>query len=406
MSGAAPFFLSNAGMIMRHALVLIAAACALTCAMSTADAAPRVPDDDATILERLPERGNPALLQLKRMRGVLEAHARDIEFAAPVARRAIEAARSTGDPRFLGQAQAALAPWWTGKDVPEIALVLRATVKQSQHDFPGALADLDLVLDAHPRNGQARLTRATILTVQGRYAEAKRDCAALAGYALPLIVATCEAGPASLSGDATAAYAKLSAELARPAQDAGVREWAATLAGEIAARRSDIATAERHFREALMLDPRDPYLKGGYADLLIDAGRARDALQLLRDDTRNDSLLLRLALAEQAVPEAAGAFSRHRDELRARFDAARRRGDSLHRREEARFRLDIEHDAEGALKLARENWSVQREPADLVILAAAAKAAGDASALRIVRDWIDANHLEDARSITLADTGS
>ena len=35
----------------------------------------------------------------------------------------------------------------------------------------------------------------------------------------------------------------------------------------------------------------------------------------------------------------------------------------LHRREEARFRVTIEHDPAGALALARENWKVQREPA-------------------------------------------
>jgi len=141
----------------------------LSCVIATgAMAVPEVPADDNVVLERLPEKGNPALTQLKRMRAALAANPQQIEIAAPVARRAIEAARETGDPRFLGQAQAALAPWWSSNDAPEIALVLRATVKQSQHDFAGALADLDLVLKRNAANGQARLTRATVLTVHGR----------------------------------------------------------------------------------------------------------------------------------------------------------------------------------------------------------------------------------------------
>ncbi len=367
-------------------------------------AKPFVPQTDAVVLERLPEKGDPALAQLKRMRVALTANPRDLEIATAVVRRALEAARTLGDPRFLGQAQAALAPWWTGDDVPPAALLLRATLKQSQHDFEGSLADLDRLLAAHPRLPQARLTRATVLGVVGRYADARRDCAQLAGRVSALVVAGCNAAPASLSGDAVAAYDALVRALANPGEDAGIREWALTLAAEIAARRGDSAAADRHFSDALALDPRDAYLKGAYADYLLDRDRPRDVLALLREDTRNDALLLRLALAEQRLPEQRDAFAAHRADLAARFDAARRRGDSLHRREEARFRLAIENDADAALALARDNWAVQREPADLRILIEAARAARNADALKIASDWVAANRLEDA--VTVAALGA
>src|SRR6478672_11191814 len=133
-------------------------------------AKPFVPDSDSVVLERLPEKGDPALAELKRMRAALASNPRDLDIAVPVVRKALEAARTLGDPRFLGQAQAALAPWWTGEDVPPAALLLRATLKQSQHDFAGSLADLDRLLIAQPTLAQARLTRATVLGVVGRYA--------------------------------------------------------------------------------------------------------------------------------------------------------------------------------------------------------------------------------------------
>jgi len=76
------------------------------------------------VLERLPEKGDPALAQLKRMRAALAGDPRNVELAVSVARRALDAARMLGDPRFLGQAQAALAPWWTGDDVPASAWLL------------------------------------------------------------------------------------------------------------------------------------------------------------------------------------------------------------------------------------------------------------------------------------------
>lgn len=363
-------------------------------AASTA-AAPYVPTDDAVVLERLPERGDPGLRELKRMRAALAATPRNLDVATSVARRAIAASLATGDPRFLGQAQAALLPWWTLPEAPPVVVLLRATIRQSQHDFDGALADLDRLLIANPRAAQARLIRATVLTVLGRFAEAQSDCRQLASVAHPLVVAGCLAPPTSLSGEAAGAYAGLIQALERPGTDPGVIEWALTLAAEIAHRRGDAVAAERHFAAALALDPSDAYLKGAYADFLLDSNRPRDVLPLVASDIKNDALLLRLLLAEQQLPDQRDAFVAHRAEMAARFDAARRRGDSLHRREEARFRLAVEGDNHGALTLARDNWRVQREPADLRILVDAARAANDAPTLRLATDWIAKTRLED-----------
>ncbi len=358
-----------------------------------------VPADDAAVLERLPEKGDPALRDLKRMRAVLAATPRNLDVAATVARHAIDASRATGDPRFLGQAQAALAPWWSLAEAPPIVVLLRATIRQSEHDFDGALADLDALLRANPRAAQARLTRATVLTVVGRYAEARADCRQLAAAAVPLVVAGCQAPAASLSGEAERAYADLLQALERSGTDAGVVEWALTLAAEIAQRRGDAVAAERHYRAALALDPADAYLKGAYADFLLENGRPREVQALVSDDVKNDALLLRLVLAEQQMPDRRDTFVAHKSEMAERFDAARRRGDSLHRREEARFRLRVEGDAQGALVLARDNWKVQREPADLRILVDAAKAANDAPTLRLATEWIGKTRLED-KSLT------
>ncbi|TMH68752.1 MAG: hypothetical protein E6H48_04230 [Betaproteobacteria bacterium] len=361
----------------------------------TVGAAPYVPENDAIVLERLPEQADPSLKTLKRMRAALRVNPSNLDVAVPVAKRAIEAARATGDPRFLGQAQAALAPWWTTIDPPVPALLLRATLKQSQHDFVGAIADLDRLIATAPAGAQARLTRATVLAVTGQYDKARRDCASLTTLASPLVVAACDAAPASLSGDAESAYHNLTQSLERPGEAPSLREWGETLAAEIAARRGDAIGAETHFRAAFALDPGDAYLRAAYADFLLDQGRSRDALPLVRDGTKNDSLLLRLALAEQELPDERAAFDRHRSELAARFEAARARGDSLHQREEARFRLAIENDARAALALARENWKVQREPADLRVLREAAHAAGDAAMIRMVDNWMATNRLHD-----------
>jgi len=367
----------------------------------TIDAAPFVPDNDDAVVERLPEQADPSLKEIKRLRAALARDSRNLDIGAAVARRSIEAARATGDPRFLGQAQAALTPWWNADDPPSAALLLRATLKQSQHDFAGAIKDLDRLLTREPSNGQALLTRATVLTVRGHYADAQADCRKLARLTSALVVASCVAAPASLGGNADDAYRTLMQAFARGGDSPVIRAWALTLAAEIAARRGDADSADAHFQAAFKLDPRDAYLRAAYADFLLDNGRAREALPLLKDDTRNDSLLLRLALAERALPDMQVMFDSHRADLAARFDAARARGDTLHQREEARFELEIRGDAKKSLALARDNWKVQREPADLRILGQAALAAGDAAALEIVNTWIDDTRLQDATLVAM-----
>jgi hypothetical protein len=81
--------------------------------------------------------------------------------------------------------------------------------------------------------------------------------------------------------------------------------------------------------------------------------------------------------------------------LQERFAAARLRGDSVHRREEARFVLHLLGDAPAALALARENWAVQREPSDARILLEAAAAAGVPGAARPVLRFLARTGLED-----------
>jgi hypothetical protein len=67
----------------------------------------------------------------------------------------------------------------------------------------------------------------------------------------------------------------------------------------------------------------------------------------------------------------------------------------VHVREEARFTLHLLNDPNAALKLARENWGVQKEPADIRILLEAALAAHDAAEADAARDWLKKTGLED-----------
>jgi hypothetical protein len=126
---------------------------------------------------------------------------------------------------------------------------------------------------------------------------------------------------------------------------------------------------------------------------MLDHGRAPEVVRLLKDKGRIDALLLRYAIALKAIRAADAAVQA--EALGARFGAAMLRGDTVHQREQARFELALRNDPQAAVKLAKLNWAVQKEPADLRILVESAAASGDREAAQTALDWIARTRLED-----------
>ncbi len=359
-----------------------------------ASAEPYRPTDDTHVLERLSiTPANPIARELKDLRIEMQANPRDLESAVKLATRYIEQGRSEGDPRFLGQAQATLAPWWNKPTPPVPVLLLRATIRQNAHDFDQALADLDRALAIQPTNAQAWLTKASILQVQARYDEARRACQPLARLAASHILRGCLSDIAGVTGQSAKSRELLRQTLSDSSLSGRERIWMTTILAEIAARIGAIQDAEHSFTEAIKAGIKDQYVLGAYADFLLDHGRHHDALSLVQHETRSDGLLLRLALAEQAL--GLSTAHHHTSELAARFAANRARGTTTHVREEARFTLALQHDAKRALDLAQTNWKVQREPADARILLESALAAENRTAAQPVIEWLKTNHVED-----------
>ena len=369
---------------------------ALALSATVAQAAPYIPSNGKQVIETLPRRGDPVQQQLRSLRAELNAKPTDVALATRVAQRYIALGRSETDPRYLGYAQAALAPWWTQAAPPPQVRLLRATLLQSTHQFGPALADLKGVLAAQPDNAQAWLTQATVQTVQGDYDGATASCAHLSNLTIELITVTCIANVGTVTGRSVKSEQLLDLTLERSANaPEELKEWALTLLAEMAQRRGDTAVAEARYKSALAMAPNDSYLLGAYADFLLDQKRTSEVLTLLRDQSRIDALLLRRALALQQQGGNAGALAADVKELAARFDAAALRGDTVHQREQARFELLLRRDVPTALALAKKNWAVQKEPADIRIYLEAAVMARDAVAAKPVIDWVTQHKIED-----------
>ncbi|HRI37701.1 MAG TPA: hypothetical protein PLO50_04020 [Nitrospira sp.] len=362
---------------------------------------PYRPTDDARVLEQLSVKASdPAARELSTLRTNVREYPRDLKPAVRLATRYIEQGRSEGDPRFLGQAQAVLSPWWNDQTPPPETLLLRATIRQNAHEFAKALSDLDQVLAIEPTNAQAWLTKAAILQVQARYDEARRACQRLTRLAAVHVFVGCLSDIAAVTGQSMKARELLQPVLADQRLLGRERIWITTILAETSTRIGAIRDAEQYFAEAFKVGIKDQYLLGAYADFLLDQGRHGDVVSLLCSETRADGLLLRLALAEQALDIPSSKH--HIAELAARFAASRERGTSVHVREEARFTLALLKDAKQALPLAQANWNVQREPADARILLESALADRNRSAAQPVIDWLETNHVEDFRLQQLA----
>jgi len=367
-----------------------------------ASAAPFIPSTDDEILERLPyTAGDAAFRQLRLLSNGLKEQRDNLPLALRIARGYEELGRASGDPRYSGYAQAALAPWWGMTNPPSEVLTLRATLNQRVHLFDAALADLGAVLEADPRDTQALLLRATIFQVVGRFDKAKSDCGALDGVASELVSTACLDNVNAMTGSLHESYERLRATLEKfPRAQPGVRSWALTSLAEMAARAGLSTQAEAGFRQALAIDPTDNYLLAAFSDFLLDQKRPAEVEGLLKSLTRNDPLLLRYTLALKAMgaPETQSFI----DQLRDRFEASHLRGDRVHLREEARFRLQLLGDSSTALRLARENWQVQKEVADIRILLESAIAAHEQGEFQIARAWLAETGLEDENLRALA----
>ncbi len=386
----------KAGTCRTRWIAVLAAPVLAVCA-ATAAAAPRIPSSDAEVVERLPLKPNdPINRELRALRQALAADPNDQENAARLARRYYDLAMEEGDPRYVGYAEAAIRRWTTQPEPPAQMVFLRALLRQYRHDFAGAVADLDAVLAHDPEDSGALLWRVALHLVQAQYGEARADCGRAAAVASKLSAVACVAVIDGINGKARAAYDALSDALVRhPTSDPDQRQWMLTRLAEMALRFGDGKLAERHFREAMAASGTDGFVLAALSDYLLDENRPAEVVALLKDWTRSDILLLRLALAESAL--GAAAAREHVAALADRFAAAALRGDRLHLQEEARFELYLQKNPQKALRLAAEDWQAQREPRDARILMEAALSAANPDAALPALDWLSATGYEDPR---------
>jgi tetratricopeptide (TPR) repeat protein len=367
---------------------LRAAALLIAAGASDALAGPHVPADDNAVLAEVSAGTRYADVSARRL-----ARAR-VDVAIPLAQFYIQQARLSGDLRYLGYAEAVLASWV--KETPPKAdvLVLQATLQQSRHEFSASLVTLDHALALGPKDAQALLIRATVLRVLGRYLEANVACEQFSRLVEPRLATLCIQSLRGLSGHLESAYASLT-QVSTQGWLNSERSWLYSELGEMAVRLGRDEEATRWFQQDLRLSPTDFYVRAAYADLLLQQGRFGETLALLAGQESLEPLLLRIAIAQKQLRDPALGQSSAR--LQAAFAAELQRGETVHRREQARFLLEVLNQPQQGLAAALENWNVQHEPDDVLVLVRAANAAGNPRAAAPAIDFARSHGQSDVR---------
>jgi Tfp pilus assembly protein PilF len=361
-----------------------------------AESQPRVPTDGAEVLERLPMRPSDSSARtVAQLRAEVLLAAKktpaDPTAATRLAVYYFDLAMASGDPRYVGYADAVIKPFGQAKSAA--LLGVRGQLQQYRHHFQEALDDFDAALQLDLQFASANAWRGAVFLVQAKYPDAKKECAALQALGRTNLYGGCQGLALAYGGQMEAGFSLLKNTLGTT-DVAGNRLWLLTRMAEVTAWRGQTRDAEKYYLEALALNVDDGYLLAAWADFLLDQQRPAEVVRWLTQWNASDGLLLRLAIAQSQLklPTAEANVQALSD----RFAAAKLRGDTTHLAEEARFQLQLRGNANVAARLAAANYAVQREPRDARVLLEAALAAGDGAAAQPARDWLKTSRFEDA----------
>lgn len=293
----------------------------------------------------------------------------------------LQQAYQRGDPRLLGMAEAMLQPY-RQQNTPAIRLT-RANIYQATHRFKEARQELLALLKQMPNQADSLLMLASIDTVQGNFAAAQQSCQQITDPGLLVIRLACTAQIDGMTGKLKQSAATLQQLLQlNSGLTTEQQRWLYLMLADMALRLDDPVMARQVFTQ---LDRDSAPALAARADWLLAHQAWGLTRGLLINHTDNDSLLLRLAFAEQqlAHPDAA----RHRELLAQRLQVWQQRSETAHQREQAQYALWF-GSAEQALQLARLNWQKQRESADVAVYAQAAIRANNPDDLTVLQQWL------------------
>jgi tetratricopeptide (TPR) repeat protein len=390
---------------------------------------PTSPDQ---VLERLPPRVGIKNDESKNValntNGRQNVSSTNSQASLSTASQLIALARTTGDPRYLGRAQANLGSLWDASRAPIQAMILQATIEQSRHEFDAARRTLQRAIGVagtqtlrqsgenfeqlRAYTAQAWLTLATLERVAGNYPQALQACNQVLATDTSFYGKACLLETQSLLGEHNnsisgfkSLVARLESASASQAADqlATSRAWLYSLLGEAQERAGNDQQAQKAYDTSLQIQS-DIYTAIAAADLALRqtmqiTSNANRALRIIEVVAETDSTLIRKALALKRLNNP--QWQAIATDLRERFTQLKNRGDDpkAHARERALVELWLTENYPESLRLSLVNLERQREAIDWNIALQAAAKLNDSTTRLTILERLQKTKLMDARLV-------
>ena len=273
-------------------------------------------------------------------------------------------------------------------------LLVYADLLQHSHDFENAERMLSVVLEDEPLHAQARLMRASIRLARGEPRLALSDCSRLVGSVDVDVSTACIAQSIGTMGRLGEAVRLVSTVVGHSTTRGERTGWAFGILADLLERQGKYADAISMIERALVADPDNVALRIQAVDLLLRHERAVRAVELLERMPASESVVLRRALAAQALSHANATALRN--EWLTIVGTEKRLGLASHDRDRAVGELRLMDRPQEALEWAVSNWRTSRDIEDARILVLVANAASQPQAAAPALDWMRTYSVEDA----------
>ncbi len=270
----------------------------------------------------------------------------------------LQQARLPGQSRLFQQAQLSFnqlpitpsAEYW----------LLRADIAQQQHQFEAALAALQQAEQFQPQP-QIALVRARIALVRAQPKQALAACKPLLAFKELFLFQLCSLEAIGRAGQAAQSYPllqKLASQTDIPVPE---RIYLQAMLAEQAEWLTQPAAAAQHLRPWLNQAPVPFWIK--WADLTLSLAPTavyQQLTALAKHQTLEDSLLLRLARAEQITNQG----QQYQQAVALQIQLRERRQDLLHSADLAYFYLFLQPNKQKAQQYSGLNYQQAKEPDD------------------------------------------
>ncbi len=372
------------GFLLKSPILIMLATVALGAAPTLAQT--RYTPQESAVMLSTGGTGQKDAAELREALQRWRADPQNLRLATDTARQAILAAIQQGDLRWLGNAKAMLAPWWTAQDLPSGTLFVRALVRQGAHDFKEALADLDAAIAKDPEQPEHWAWRFAIYLVMADMTRAKNECSAIGQRFGPTEQASCDAVLLYRTGSPEKAIVLLERLSRHPDyQGRQAQEWLAFHWGEAYRVAGDRAKARKIWEAQLNKGIGGHAVRVALIDLLNSEGQYADAWKINTTMPRSDALLV--AAIQSSLGLKNGKDGALRSEFNQRLSQQSARGDSPNERPMIKFTLSVEGKAREALAMAQQAWATEREPADALLFARAAIESGAPEQATALMQW-------------------